>query len=134
MPVSGRYRLKWGYPWLPLGVMVIMILPSLFPQAMADGSGSYPVPASGDWIVNNTTVVTGEILVLTGNLTVGSAGDLTLENCELRMNLTGDGSFGIYIEDGGTLHILNSTVTNSTPYHYKFEVYGCLVVYQSTIE
>jgi len=92
---------------MALAIAGIMVFPALIPQAMAEGSGSYPAPETGDWTVNNITVVTGETIVLTGNLTVGSGGDLTLETSELRMNLTGDGSFRIIVEEGGTLRILN---------------------------
>ena len=78
-----------------------------------------------------------EIIVLTGNLTVASGGDLTLKNVELRMNCTKPNIvYSIYVQSGGSLTITDkdgnpattgdaSNITDST---YGPNAFGMLRV------
>ena len=93
--------------------VVILISTSFFPQTLGEGWGSYTAPTYGDWFINNTTSISNEVIILTGNMTIGSNGTVTLENVTLKMNLTDEGAFGINITPGGTLNILNSTITTN---------------------
>jgi parallel beta-helix repeat protein len=70
----------------------------------------------GDWDVSGTENYTDEIIVLTGNLTVLSGGNLTFNNVTLMMNCTNyDGEYEIEVLGGGSFQILgNSNVTDST--------------------
>ncbi|MEW5759862.1 MAG: right-handed parallel beta-helix repeat-containing protein [Candidatus Thermoplasmatota archaeon] len=76
----------------------------------------------GDWVIASTDNITriDETIILTGNLTIN--GILTFENVTLKMNLTADGEYGIFVNSGGKFYIYNSTVTALNPdnnYHFK---------------
>jgi len=62
-------------------------------------------PASGDWTVSDTTVVSDRTVDLHGDLTVTSTGSLTLSNVTLRIFLSANGEHGIEVQTGGSLVI-----------------------------
>jgi hypothetical protein len=101
--------------------MIIFVFPTSTLQAVADGSGSYPVQETGNRTVDSTTVVTGETIILYGDPIVGVGGGLKIETCEFRMNMTSEGSHGIFVEQDGTLYILNRMIANGTSYHYNIQ-------------
>ncbi len=73
---------------------------------LAGGSaGQTDPPASGDWIVADTTVVSDQTVDLHGDLTVTSTGSLTLENVTLRFHVNSDGQYGLEVRTGGSLTI-----------------------------
>lgn len=120
--------------FLAIFCVFLLTSTSFSPSSYAEVNGSCPPPISGDWLVNNTTTVSNETIVLDGNLTIECGGILLLENVVLKMNFTEDGSRTIKIESSAELQIISSVVTSVSGSFYKFEVYGQLVVYQSTVE
>ncbi len=79
--------------------LVLMLL-------LAGGSaGQTDPPASGDWIVADTTTVSDQTVDLHGDLTVTSTGSLTLENVTLRFHVNSDGQYGLEVQTGGSLTI-----------------------------
>jgi len=71
-------------------------------------SGS-PPPSSGDWIINDTTVVSDSILIINGSIIVNETGTLVLINTSIYMNLSFDGEHNIEVY--GNFTVLNSSIT-----------------------
>lgn len=72
--------------------------------------GSDWVFKNEDWIVNKTTVVQDEVMLLSGNLIVKDGGSLTLSNFTLILNCTTNGSYGVSIGNNSALRILSSHI------------------------
>ena len=64
-----------------LAIALLLIVGS--ENSGADGNGTYPAPTEGDWVVNNTTKVWNETIILNGNLTIEENGNLTLSDNKL---------------------------------------------------
>lgn len=87
-----------------------------------EGSGSYPPPTNGDWLVGNITIVSNETITLNGNLTVNATGELYLTNVTLKFNSTTNGQYQLKIEGGGKLFAVDTTFTtvnNSNSYYFR---------------
>ncbi|MHB2037391.1 MAG: right-handed parallel beta-helix repeat-containing protein, partial [Nitrososphaerales archaeon] len=80
---------------------------------MSAGSASSPNTIDGNWVVSGTEVNQSETIVLNGNLTVQSGGNLTLRNVTLSINSQYTGEYGILVQPGGSLYIYNSNITAS---------------------
>ncbi|MEW5760659.1 MAG: hypothetical protein AB1779_07820, partial [Candidatus Thermoplasmatota archaeon] len=99
-------------------ILLLILLPFLQTIAQTE-----PTIDSGDWVINDTTVIENKIINLTGNLTVN--GELKFENVTLNMNLSFEGEYGIFVNAGGKLYIYNSTITAlNTSNRYHFKVYS----------
>ena len=85
-------------------------------------------PGPGDWVVTGEEIHEDETIILTGNLTVESGGNLTLINCTLLMNCSYDGEWQIRVCSGGVMNVLEgSNITAYNPeYEFPFCVYGQL--------
>ncbi|MEM2868865.1 MAG: right-handed parallel beta-helix repeat-containing protein [Thermoplasmata archaeon] len=100
---------------LLFAAVALMLVPPLLP-ASEGGAGSgraTPPPSPGDWLVNDTTILTGEDIVLKGNLTVGPSGSLTLTCCTLTLDCSYPGEFGVSVLAGGELILRQSTLQSS---------------------
>lgn len=76
----------------------------------------------------------GESLVVDGNVTVNSGEFLHIMNSVLTMDLRSDKEFGIWIEEGGTLTLENTTVTSDPrTFGYTFEIMGAATITESYI-
>jgi parallel beta-helix repeat protein len=62
-------------------------------------------PPTGDWIVENPTVLKDETHTLDGNLIVRSSGSLKLDNSTLYFKMDSDGQAGIVVETNGRLDL-----------------------------
>ncbi len=114
-----------------LGLCVIVLLAW---NVSADGTGNYPAPENGDWVIENDTHVWNETIVLNGNLIIEDNGNLTFRNVTLIMNCSKNGEFGIEVKDSGKFYILDydnnqettndrSNITANNPeYEFKFLV------------
>lgn len=78
------------------------------------GSGDYPPPGFGDWIITSPTHVGNETLVLNGNLTILPTGSLTFHNVTLKMNCTVNGSYHINVTTGSSFYIYDLDNDNTT--------------------
>jgi parallel beta-helix repeat protein len=84
-----------------------------------------PPPQAGDWIIEDTTVIENETIILRGNLIVGDGGNLTLRNCEVYVHNDFPGQRGIEVEDEGVMWAYGTTFTTNVPgMNYNFRVYG----------
>ena len=68
-----------------------------------------PPPASGNWTINDVTVVEGETLIINGSIIVNTSGALILKNTTIYMNLTANGEH--WIDVYGNLTMIDSTIT-----------------------
>lgn len=134
-----------------LGLVISLLLSLSFftPSSTGDFSGTPPSPI-GDTFIDDISRWENETVMLNGNLTINSTGELTLYNVTLIMNSTYDGEFGIYVKEGGRFLVYSSSITaydTTTPVwmqragrvwispglKYKFAVYGNLAVQDSDI-
>ncbi|MCK4366714.1 MAG: right-handed parallel beta-helix repeat-containing protein, partial [Thermoplasmata archaeon] len=95
-------------------------------SVFAEGSGDYPPPLTGDWIIGNATVVSNETLLVSGNVTILPGGSLILSNATLLINCSQNGTFHIEVASFGTLSLLDdsnitSAIENGT-HNYEFWV------------
>jgi len=60
---------------------------------------------NGDWDVTGIESRANETIVLTGNLTIHSGGNLTFRNVTLKMNCSFNGEFHIEVLSGGEFYI-----------------------------
>lgn len=105
--------------------LVYLLLLSAIVTLLGVVAADTPPPASGDWVVSDTTNLTGTDVELFGNLTVTSGGQLTLKDLVLTMNLDTDQGAGIYVETGAELHLDSTSILSSDPdRHYWFEIWG----------
>ena len=76
-----------------------------------------------DWNVNNVSVIENDNILLNGNLTITSTGNLTLRNVVLKLNCTENGTYHIKVQSGGILLIENSNITtNNSEFRSYWEV------------
>ncbi|UCE38126.1 MAG: right-handed parallel beta-helix repeat-containing protein [Thermoplasmata archaeon] len=107
-------------------------LSSFLSNSIADGTGDYPAPIQGDWIIANDTYVSDEIIIINGNLTVVENATLTLDNVVLIMNSSRGGITGIEVDGGSRLNIYDSNIT-ANRHAYYFAVWGNMTMERSTI-
>ena len=98
--------------------IAITILLSLIPitnlsilmKSSAEGTGDFPPPTQGDWVVTQDTYVKNENITINGNITVKEGGKLTFDNVTLRINASDYGEAGIDVKNGGELNIINNSL------------------------
>ncbi len=98
---------------MALLMLVTTLIPMVTNEVGANGSGTYPAPVTGDWVIANETSVWNDTITLEGNLTIKPGGKLTLSNTTLIFNCSYDGEYGITVEDGGELQVLGRRETVS---------------------
>ena len=106
---------------LMLVISVILIIDLPEKNVKADGSGNYPPPIVGDWVIGMDTYVGNETIILNGNLIITNTGGLTLNNVTLLMNCTFDGQYHIEVQSGGWLNFTNES--NITAYNVDYNYY-----------
>ncbi len=84
-------------------LIVVLVLPVNIAEAQT------PLPPAGDWIIDDTTVIENETIVLRGNLIVRDGGVLTLRNCEVYIHCNFPGHRAIEVEEGGELWAYGTT-------------------------
>jgi parallel beta-helix repeat protein len=117
-----------------LFVVSVFILFSFTPyfNVSGDGTGDYPSPETGDWIVTNNTKVSNEIIHLNGSLKVRDNSTLVLDNVTLLFNSTDNGRNGIIIDSGSSAFISGSVVTATSGF-IIFRVQGNLTLEDSSV-
>jgi parallel beta-helix repeat protein len=100
---------------------------------MAEGSGDYPPPSEGNWIIENETYVSDEIIVIDWNITVIEGSTLNLDNVTLRINSSTGNMRGLYVFPDGMLSVNNSNITAQNE-PYIFNVYGNVTINNSRID
>ena len=106
-----------------IGIIALALLISFYPvNAVATVIGT-SVPSTGDWVINNATVVSDEIIELNRSIVVSNNGSLTLDNTTIKLNCSSNGEFGITVKSGGIMTIRSgSYITRSGSGNYYFMV------------
>ena len=82
-----------------------------------------PPPSSGNWIINDTTIVEDSVLIINGSIVVNETGALILRNSSIYMNLSYDGEHCIDVY--GNLTVLGSLITAyNTSNNYYIRVFS----------
>jgi len=76
-------------------------------------SGTEP-PESGNWVISDNTVCENVTIIMNGNVTIQSGGNLTLKNVTLKMNSSYNLEFGIEVKDGGKMFIYDNDNNKDT--------------------
>ena len=74
-------------------------------------SGTAP-PSSGDWNISDTTVVENEKIIINGSIYIENGGTLILKNSTIYMNPTGFERSGIVVCSNGSLTIVSTKITS----------------------
>jgi parallel beta-helix repeat protein len=89
--------------------MASLVMISFSLQSAGEGSGDYPPPADGEWIITQETYIHAETLTVVHNITIESGGSLTLDNATLIINSPDYGDLWITVKRGGRLDIINKS-------------------------
>ncbi len=96
--------------------------PRFSQDAKADGTGNFPPPTQGEWIITNDTYVSNENFIIQGNITIENGGILTLDHTTLQLNGENYGDILVWVKEGGELNIINNSVLTEgdTQINYDF--------------
>jgi len=113
-----RYRLITGVRpgWLALSTLLVIVAMACLTSAQT------PPPSSGDWVIDDSTTITGMTVDINGSLIVNDDGQLALANVDLSFQSVASGSVGIIVHTGGSLMINGGSVVSSNSEHYSFVV------------
>jgi len=120
---------------LTLLVAALMVLPVPTVVDTADGAGppgltgSKP-PASGDWDINETTVVSGQDLDLSCNVTVHAPHSLTIIDSNISVNRSGPHPYLLKVESNASLVVEGSALNLS---ELQADTYADVTLSNSTI-
>jgi len=95
---------------------------ALPPPASAAGTGTFPPPLSGDWVIEDATTVSGENLLVGGNISIGH-GSLSLTDCVISGNASKT-TFFIELSENGTLNAVNCTFRTGNGTDMVFRLRG----------
>lgn len=105
---------------VPAGAgFLLLLLLALAPPASASGTGAYPPPLLGDWVVGIDTTVTDEVFSVQGNVTVNAR--LTLDNSTMRMNVSRDGQYHIEVRAGGEMRVTGGSTVRAFSPTFRYE-------------
>lgn len=125
------------FSFLGLQIVSMPEFPGFFKDAKADGTGNFPPPAQGEWIITNNTYVSNENLVIQGNITIENGGSLTLDHTTLQISSENYGDILIWVKEGGDLNIINNSVlkegTSQINYDFIFDNGSTGLISNSTI-
>ncbi len=79
-------------------------------------SGFSNIARCGDWVIDTTKVVTEFSIVLNGSLIVAPTGDITFKNAQIVFNNSYNCEFGIEVQPGGKLAIMDKDNDPQTKY------------------
>jgi hypothetical protein len=105
-------------------LLAALALLALVPAgSTASGSGDYPYSGHGSWRITRDTLVSGEVIVVNGDLIIEEGGGLVLLDSTIVMNCSYPGQYKVVIRPGGTLDMGSSAIqpANSTN-TYRFVV------------
>ncbi len=120
-----------------LAITLLCGTPGLFFSPVhGEGSGDYPPPENGNWVISTETHVSNETIYMNGNIFVQNGGNLYLENVTLIFNSTKNGGYKLDVQNGGALYAYNSTFDKGTDYTYGFRLLdgGKLRMENSTVK
>ncbi len=83
-----------------------------------------PPPSTGTWIVNQTTIVEDEDIILNGSIVVTENGSLILKNSTLTFNMSYDGEYNITVMANGSLYMNNTHISSMNNYRYAIFLFA----------
>jgi len=95
---------------LMTAVAALVLLAPVFPGAQASGSGDYPYRGTGTWKITRDTSLTGEKLVVQGDILVESGARLLLVDSTILMNCSSPDQYKIVVKSGGSLEMVASSI------------------------
>jgi parallel beta-helix repeat protein len=110
--------------------MAYLCVPTI--DVTGDGTGDYPPPVEGDWVVINATHVSNETIVLNGDLIVEENSTLILDSVTILFNSSLTNPKGIFVDWGSTLNIYHSNITTLKGL-YTFDIFGNMSLEDSLI-
>jgi hypothetical protein len=124
-------RVCWNNALLMITIIIaIVFVPAL--HVGGEGTGDYPPPSLGDWVVQNHTYVSNETIILNGDLIIEDNATLTFDNITLLFNSTLIFTKGIFVDWGSTLNITNSNITTLKGL-FTFDIFGNMTLKDSSI-
>jgi hypothetical protein len=132
-PAPSRVFLGLAFVIIALA-LIILLVPK---HVSAGGSGIYPPPASGDWVISSNTTVFSQNFKLRGNVIVQSGKSLKLDSDTVTMNCSAPNQYRIEVLPGGKMDILRTKVTDaniSNPYYMVVRKDAKMTVTNSTLE
>lgn len=88
----------------------LCLLPLLLSVAGATGSGDFPYQGSGTWTISHDTRLTGERVVVQGDLIVESGARLTLIDSTVLINCSSPNQYRVLVRVGGSLEMASSSI------------------------
>ncbi len=102
-----------------------------------EGTGDYPPPSQGDWIITSDTYVKNENITIEGNITIEDGVKLTLDNVTLIINASDYGNARIDVKNGGEFRVINNSIImqgeTKVNYDFMFENGSRGLIQESTI-
>jgi len=89
---------------------------------IGDISSKTPPSKSGDWNINDTTLIENSVLIINGSIIINETGKLILKNSQIYMNLSYDGEHRIDVYGNLTMYESKITALN-IQYNYYIDVY-----------
>ncbi|MEE9151685.1 MAG: right-handed parallel beta-helix repeat-containing protein [Thermoplasmata archaeon] len=107
-------------------------------NSSGEGTGDYPPPLQGDWIITSDTYVQNENITLSRNITIQDGVKLTLDNVTLIINASNYGNARITVKNGGEFIIINNSAImegeTQVNYDFMFENGSRGLIQKSTIK
>ena len=95
-----------------LGLFTVVVIIVLVAHD-SQGQTEPPTFGIGNWTVSDVTVIEDDFVLMDGNVTVTSGGDLTLRNVTILFKCEWSMEHGLKVREGGTLRVDNSTLSSS---------------------
>ena len=126
---SSRPRLE-HLPVILLSSAISVLVLALW----AAGTLAVDPPASGDWVVDDNTMLSDMDITVSGNVTVVSGGVLDLKHSTLSLDMPTSGAYHVEVKAGGTL-VLDGVVLDSADGVglYNMTITGSAMILRSEI-
>ncbi len=87
-------------------------------------TNKFSPPVTGDWIISGNESLSDTALLMKGSIYIQSGGSLELDNVDLTFAIDAEGAvngeFNLTVEEGGTLQIINSSITTDHESKYTY--------------
>jgi len=95
---------------LIMTIAALAIVANILPVASATGTGDYPYAGTGTWRITRDTSVTGETVVVRGDIVIESGARLLLVDSTIYMNCSFPNQYKVHVKSGGSLEMVASTI------------------------
>jgi hypothetical protein len=107
-----------------VSAMAVLMLISVVPAgAVASGSGDYPYSGSGTWRISRDTEVSGETVIVNGDLIIEDGARLLLSDSTIVINCTSPEQYKVVVRPAASLELVRSRIVPlNASYHFKLVV------------